>query len=60
MALVEAPGVLDGDVHLVHLLQGEPEGVDGTTEHAGVANIKLGRGARGGRGVKRRGKVCWL
>lgn len=39
--LVELPGVLDGNVHLVGLLEGIPQGSDGTLQERGVGDVEL-------------------
>lgn len=41
VALVEAPGSVDRQPHLVDAVQNEPQGADGPLQDRGVANIEL-------------------
>lgn len=41
VALIEAPGPVDGQPHLVDAVQDKPQGADGPLEDRGVANIKF-------------------
>lgn len=41
VALIEAPGPVDRQPHLVDAVQDEPQGADGPFQDGGVANIKL-------------------
>ena len=49
VALVELPGLVDGQPAAVHLVEDDVEGVDGALEHRGVAHVEvealLGEGA---------------
>lgn len=41
VALIEAPGPVDRQPHLVDAVQDEPQSADGPLQDGGVANIKL-------------------
>lgn len=41
VALIEAPGPVDGQPHLVDAVQNKPQGADGPLQDRGVANIKF-------------------
>lgn len=41
VALIEAPGPVDGQPHLVNAVQNKPQGADGPLQDRGVANIKF-------------------
>lgn len=41
VTLIEAPGPVDGQPHLVDAVQNEPQGADGPLQDGGVANIKF-------------------
>lgn len=41
VALIQAPGPVDGQPHLVDAVQDEPQGADGPLQDGRVANIKL-------------------
>lgn len=41
VALVEAPGPVDGQPHLVDAVQNKPQGADGPLQDRGVANVEF-------------------
>lgn len=41
VALVEAPGSVNGQPHLVNAVQNKPKGADGPLQNGGVANVKF-------------------
>lgn len=41
VALIEAPGPVNGQPHLVDAVQNKPQGADGPLKDRGVANIKF-------------------
>ena len=41
MALIETPGPVDGQPHLVDAVQDKPQGADGPLQNRGVANVKF-------------------
>lgn len=41
VALIEAPGPLDRQPHLVNALQDKPQSADGPLQHGRVANVKF-------------------
>ena len=41
VALVEPPGAVHRDPHLVDGVQGQPQGADSPLQHGGVADVKL-------------------
>ncbi len=41
MALIEAPGPVDGQPHLVDAVQNKPQGADGPLQDRRIANIEL-------------------
>lgn len=60
VALIEAPGPLNGNPHLVNAVQNKPQGADGPLQDGRVANIKLIAGICWGGGAGNQNKTSYF
>ena len=41
MTFIQTPGILDGQIHALHGIQGNPKCMDGTAQDTGVGDVKV-------------------